>query len=203
MKFIKWKALVITCLVCLIPILLGLALWNSLPNEIAIHFDMNGIPDNFASKGFTVFGLPLMMVALQVFCCFINDINAYKYGERKKLEAVTKWIIPIMCLILQPVTFGYALGLDLDIRRIVAIIVGLILIVIGNYLPKYGVINVNEEKTEKTRKISRFIGIETVIMGALFIFSIFFRPVVTVICLFLLIPYVIISIFYSVYNLRH
>ena len=34
----------------------------------------NNNPDNFASKGFVVFAIPLLMVLLQTFCCFINDV---------------------------------------------------------------------------------------------------------------------------------
>ena len=42
----------------------------------ASFVDINNNPDNFASKGFVVFGMPVLMVGLQGFCCFINDFNA-------------------------------------------------------------------------------------------------------------------------------
>ena len=117
MKFIKWKSLIITCIVCLLPILLGIALWDNLPDTMAIHFNINNEPDNFSSKGFVVFGLPLLMVLLQMFCCFINDINSHKHGERIKFERATKWIIPVMTVILQVITLGYGLGFNIDIRK--------------------------------------------------------------------------------------
>lgn len=194
MKFIKWKSLLTTCAVCLLPILLGLALWDKLPETMAIHFDINNNPDNFASKEFVVFILPLLMVLLQAFCCFINDINEAKHGERKKFERATKWIIPVMTVILQVVTLGYALGWSLDIRRIAAFIVGVIFLVIGNYLPKLDYIKNYDVNTEKARMINRFIGYETVVMGILYLISIFLPPLATVVCLFLLVPYVVISV---------
>ncbi len=193
-KFIKWKSLLTTCAVCLLPILLGLALWDKLPETMAIHFDINNNPDNFASKEFVVFILPLLMVLLQAFCCFINDVNAAKHGERKKFERATKWIIPVMTVILQVVTLGYALGWSLDIRRIAAFIVGVIFLVIGNYLPKLDYIKNYDVNTEKARRINRFIGYETVVMGILYLISIFLPPLATVVCLFLLVPYVVISV---------
>ena len=104
MKFMKWKTLIITSVVCLLPVFLGLALWERLPETMAIHFNMHNQPDGFAPKGFVVFGLPCLMMGLQCFCCFVNDINAYKHGERKKFEAVTKWIIPALSVIMQCVT---------------------------------------------------------------------------------------------------
>jgi len=198
MKFFKWKIFLITSVVCLLPILLGIALWDALPNTIAIHFDIYNNPDNFASKEFTVFGLPLLMVLLQAFCCFINDINAYKNGERIKFSRVTKWIIPAMSVVLQIVTLGYSLGWNIDIRKVAVLIVGLLLIVIGNYLPKFDYIKNYNLDTEKARKINRFIGFETVIMGALFLISIFLPPISSVICLLLLIPYAILGAIYGI-----
>lgn len=199
MKFMKWKSLFVTSVVCLFPVLLGILLWEKLPDMIAIHFDINNNPDNFASKGFVVFGIPCLMVLLQIFCCFVNDINASKHGERKKIEKATKWIIPVMTIILQAVTFGYALGWNIDIRRVVAMLVGAVLIVVGNYLPKFDYVKNYNVDTQKARRINRFIGFETVIMGALFAVSVFFPPVATIICLVLLIPYTAIGVVYGIW----
>ena len=198
MKFFKWKPFIITSIVCLSPILLGVLLWNKLPDTMAIHFNIYGEPDNLASKGFVVFGLPVLMVILQGFCCFINDINAYKHGERKKFEAVTKWIIPCLTVILQVITLGYGLGWNIDIRRTVSIIVGIILVVIGNYLPKFDYIKNYDIDAEKAKKINRFIGYETVVMGLLFFISVFLPPICSVICIGLLIPYAIIGAIYGI-----
>lgn len=198
MKFIKTKQLIITCLVCLLPIFLGIALWGRLPDEIAIHFDMYNNPDNFASKAFVVFALPVLMVILQIICCFINDFNSHKHGERKKFERATKWIIPIMSIVLQAATFGYALGCQIDIRRFAMFIVACIFLVIGNYLPKFDYIKNYDIHSDKARNINRFIGFETVIMGILALVSLLLPPVASIVWLILLIPYAIISIVYAI-----
>ncbi|MBQ2897740.1 MAG: DUF1648 domain-containing protein [Clostridia bacterium] len=198
MKIFKWKTFIITSIVCLLPILLGILLWTKLPDTIAIHFNIYGEPDNFAPKGFVVFGLPILMVALQAICCFINDINSYKHGDRKKFITVTKWIIPVLTVVLQIITLGYGLGWNLDIRKVVSLIVGVIFLVMGNYLPKFDYIKNYDVNTEKARKINRFIGYETVVMGLLFFVSVFLPPISSIICLFLLIPYAIISVVYGI-----
>ncbi len=198
MKIFKWKVFIITSIVCMLPILLGLSLWTKLPDTMAIHFNIYGVPDNFAPKGFVVFGLPLLMVVLQAYCCFVNDINSYKHGNRKKFEAVTKWIIPCLTVVLQIITLGYGLGWNLDTRKVVSFIVGVIFLVIGNYLPKFDYIKNYDVNTEKARKINRFIGYETVVMGLLFLISIFLPPICSVICIGLLIPYAIIGVVYGI-----
>ncbi len=202
MKFMKWKILIISSVVCLLPILLGLAMWNSLPDAIAIHFDFYGNPDNYAKKGFVVFGLPALMVVLQAFCCFVNDLNAHKFGERKKFEMATKWIIPAMSIVLQVATLGYSVGWNIDIRKVAAVVVGGIFVVIGNYMPKFDRIKNYDLDSEKARKVNRFIGYESVVMGVLFLISAFLPPVSTLICLMLLIPYAIISIIYGIKTAR-
>lgn len=198
MKFFKWKIFIITSIVCLLPILIGISLWTKLPDTMAIHFNIYGDPDNFASKEFVVFGLPVLMVVLQAFSCFINDINSYKNGDRKKFTTATKWIIPALTVVLQVLTLGYGLGWNFNVQKAVSVIVGAMFLVIGNYLPKFDRVKNVSVDTEKAKKINRFIGYETVIMGILFFVSAFLSPIASVVCLFLLIPYAIIGIAYAV-----
>ena len=198
MKIIKWKTLIITGIVCLLPIFLGLFLWDKLPETMAIHFDINNNPDNFAPKGFVVFGMPALMLLLQAICCAINDVNAYKYGDRVKFEMATKWIIPVMSIVLQGVTLGYGIGMNIDIRKVAAILVGIIFLVIGNYMPKFDRVKNYNLDVEKAKKINRFIGYGSVVMGVIFIVSAFLPPISTIVSLFLLIPYAIICVIYGV-----
>ncbi len=198
MKFIKWKIFFITGLVCLVPIIAGVLLWDRLPEEIAIHFNIYNEPDNFASKGFTVFGLPLLMVIFQFVCCATNDFQESIHGKNEKITAVTKWIIPVVTVVLQAVTFGYALKLNVDIRIVAALLVGAVFIVTGMCLPKLGYVKNMNVSPEKAKKINRFMGRGTVIMGILFIISTFLPPLYTVFCLGILIPFVIIAVIYSI-----
>lgn len=198
MRFFKLKSFIVTAIVCLLPVLIGISLWQKLPDTMAIHFNMYGEPDGFASKAFVVFALPLLMVILQAVCCVINDINAYKHGDRVKFVTVTKWIIPLLTVALQIITFGYGLGLNFDVRKSVAVIVAILFLVIGNYIPKFDYIKNYDISSEKARRINRFIGYETVIMSLLFFISVFLPPVATVVCIWLLIPYAVIGAVYGI-----
>ena len=198
MKFIKWKILIVTSIVCLLPILLGLSLWEKLPDTMAIHFDLNNNPDNFASKGFVVFGMPCLMVVLQWICCLINDINEKKHGSIIKFERVAKGIIPFTTVLLYLTTLGIGLGWDIDVRAVAAFIVGVIFILMGICLPKLDYIKNYDLSPDKARKINRFAGFETVILGVLFLISILLPPISTVICLALLIPCTLLGIIYGI-----
>lgn len=199
MKFFKWKYFLVTSLVCLSPILFGILLWDKLPYIMPIHFDINGNADNFASKEFTVIGLPVLMVLFQGISCLANDLNEKKHGKNKKIEAVTKWIIPVITIVLQVATFGRVLGYNVDMRTVAAIVVGVVFLLLGNCLPKMDYIKNYKLEPEKAKKINRFLGYETVIMGILLILSVFFPPTATEVCLLLLIPYALIGVIYSIY----
>ena len=202
MKFIKWKSLIITCGVCLAMIIPGIVLWDRLPESMAIHFDINNVADNFAHKGFVVFGMPLIMVVFQTFCCIVTDIISAKRGESKKLETVSKWYIPVILVVLQSVTIGYSLGWDFDVRRIAVGLVALLLIVIGNYLPKLHYVKNYNIEEEKARKINRFSGYASVVMGLLFFITIFLPPIASVVVLLAMIPYTLACIIYAIWVCR-
>ena len=194
MKNIKWKTLIITCLVCLLPVLLGVFLWQQLPDSLAIHFNMYNQPDNFAHKSFVVFGLPALMAVLQIVCCVASDINAVKYATGKKIETVAKWIIPVMAVVMHTATLLYGMGMAVDIRRVAMMIVAIMFLVLGNYMPKLEYIKNYKREPHKARKIKRFMGKMMLIMGLLAIVSLFLPPVYSVIWLILLIPCVIFTI---------
>lgn len=198
MKQIKWKSLVATCIICLLPIALGVALWDELPERVAIHFNMYNQPDNYASRGFAVFGLPILMAVLQAVCCLLNDMNIRRYRNPKSLEAMAKWIIPFMTIVLQIVTLGFALGWDIDIRKTAFVLLGIILSVTGMCMTKLDYIKNYDIDREKAKKINKFSGVATVVMGLGMLGTIFMPPVAAVIWLFMLIPYLLVCVVYGI-----
>ena len=188
MKKINVKSLVITSIVCLLPIILGLIFYNALPESVAIHWGINNNPNEYFSKPAFVFGMPMIMVALQIFCCIVSDLSDKNPEANKKAVTVYKWIIPILTIILYIVTIMFALGNNLDIRKIVMILLGILFIISGNYMPKvrsdyymnskiFWVKNRDEKLVNKAIKISAY---GLIICGILFILSILFKPVVSV-----------------------
>ena len=53
------RLMIATSLVSLLPTIAGLILWNRLPEQVPIHFDFEGNPDNYGSRAFAVFFIPL------------------------------------------------------------------------------------------------------------------------------------------------
>lgn len=191
MKKIKMKSLIITSVVCLLPIICGLIFYNELPERIAIHWGIDNNPNGYFSKPAFVFGMPIIMLALQIFCSIVSDLSDKNPEANKKAVTVYKWLIPIITVVLYIVTIAIALGNSLDIRKIVMILLGVLFIISGNYMPKirsdyymnakiFWVKNRDEKLVNKAIKILAY---GLIIFGILFILSILFNPIVSIVIL--------------------
>ena len=129
------KTMLITTLICLLPLILSAFLYERLPDQVPIHFNLAGQADNYASKAFGAFILPLILAASNLVLQFVLK-NDPKREQGQPLREMSKWILPILSLLLTPVTLLIALGYDISIERVVPLFVLLLSLVIGNYLPK-------------------------------------------------------------------
>lgn len=203
MKKIEWKTLMITCAVCLLPILFGVIFYEKLPEIMPIHFNMNNEPNGFAKKDFALFGLPALMAVLQVFCCIITDINGEKKGSKPKFVAIIQWIIPILSVVISVITIEIPLGSTVDVRKSVLLVLGILFMMIGNYMPKMSYEQMQGKmhpmpKDEKTyRKVTRMLGYTFVIFGLLFLISIAFTAIVSWVVIVLLVVILLIECAWS------
>lgn len=130
------KTIVLTLIITLLPIAAGLILWNRLPTEIATHFGTDNQPNDWNSRGFTVFGIPAIMAALEVFCIIFTDADPKRKNIHQKSMVLVLWIMPLLSCAVMGMTYSYALGGTPDIGMICCLISAAVLIVMGNYLPK-------------------------------------------------------------------
>lgn len=131
----KWKIL-ITTLIILLPILVGCILWDRLPDTIATHFGVDNEPNGWNSKTFAVFGLPGVMAALHLFCLIATSVDPKQKNIGKKALGIVFWIMPATSLIMCTMTYAIALGVRVDVGFVVSVFIGLLLIVLGNMMPK-------------------------------------------------------------------
>ena len=130
------KTIIFTTILCLLPIVAGLIFWDQLPEQVAIHFNSAGEPDNFAPKALAVLGLPVFLAVIHLFCLFMTD----KDPKRQNISAASKmlvlWICPFLSWLGMSMTIGFALEAVGNITPVVSVCLGILFMVIGNYLPK-------------------------------------------------------------------
>ena len=130
------RTLIITSIVTILPILIGVFLWNRLPDVMATHFGINNEANGFSSKVFAVFGLPLLLLALEWFGALVTSHDPKKQNISPKMFSFVLWIIPAVSLFCASMIYPYNLGYPINTTFIGELLMGLILIVVGNYLPK-------------------------------------------------------------------
>lgn len=136
-NFKKYKrTMMLTSIVMLIPILIGVLLWERLPEQVATHFDFEGNPNGWTSKEFTVFGIPLFLLVCQWIAAAVTLSDPKHKNLSEKVFRMILWIVPMASLLLAIVCYGYELGYETFDRTIAFATMGVLFIVIGNYLPK-------------------------------------------------------------------
>ena len=135
-KEIKRK-LIITSIITALPILVGVVLWNQLPDVIVTHFGIDGTPNGWSSKWFAVIGIPAFLVIINVICTMLceNDPRRYKYPD--KMMKIVYWICPVCSWICAGSMYAYEMGYELkNMAYWITLFMGIMFIFIGNYMPK-------------------------------------------------------------------
>ena len=129
--------LVLTSAIILLQMLVGVLLWDRLPDPMATHFDFRNEPDGWSSKAFAVFGMPLLLLGLHFMCLMLSCAsNIQMQNISSRVKSLMLLIIPAVSLLVTVLCYGYALGAPFAINRIVWVFVGVLFALVGNYLPK-------------------------------------------------------------------
>ena len=130
------KTLIITSIVTILPVLIGIICWNRLPDVMATHFGFNNEANGFSSKAFAVFGLPLILLAVLWVGAFVTAHDPKRQNISPKMFSLMLWIAPVISLVAAATIYPVNLGYELDIAFFSELLLGLMFIIIGNYLPK-------------------------------------------------------------------
>ncbi len=170
------KMLIVTTLICLLPLLAGALVYSRLPEQVATHFDLQGNPDGWSSRAFAVFGLPGILLAVNLLMPFALRADPKHENMSGALVNIVLWTVPVVSLLCSGLTLGRALGYDLRIEMVLPMFMGVLFILIGNYLPKtkqsytMGIklpwTLASEENWNRTHRLAGFLW---VIGGAFFI----------------------------------
>lgn len=189
--------LIITSLIILIPIVIGLILWDKLPDQVPMHWNAQGEVDSYGTKFQAVFLMPLVLVAFHWICILGTSLDPKKQNINDKMVTLVLWIIPIISLLCNSMMYATVLGHKVNVEIIMPLFMGALFVVIGNYMPKckqsYTVgIKLpwtldNEENWNKTHRLAGFLWVisgviimATAFLGAFWLFFIVLIPMVVI-----------------------
>ncbi len=131
----KWKLLISSVLI-LLPILAGLLLWDKLPGQFATHWGADGQADGWASKPLAIFLLPVILLVMQWVCVLVTAADKGNKDQSPKVFGMVLWIMPLLSALSSGIIYGTALGWTFNMTALLSVTMGLLFIIIGNYMPK-------------------------------------------------------------------
>lgn len=159
--------LALSSAVILLPSLIGIIIHDKLPETMNIHWNTSGAADGSGSKYFVIFGLPLIMLAFHLLCVFVTEKDPKNKNQNPKMQKIVLWIIPVITCFMSGFVYFSALGNEFNPMHILSVLLGVIFVVLGNYLPKVQQNHTlgikikwtleNEENWNKTHRLSGFV----------------------------------------------
>ena len=177
------KSLFLSVAICLLPILIGVYYYDVLPEQIAVHFNFNGEPDNFVSKIYAIIDIPIFLAIVQIIISLVVDFDK----TPKKGALIIKGITPLISVLVQGGIVAYALDNNFNVSQLVVFIFGIVFIILGNYLPKkefWGKYNFNLfglEKGVNEQKVIRAYALHMTFSGVAIFISGFFSSTVALV----------------------
>lgn len=130
------KMILFTLVLLLLPIVMGLFLWNQLPDTVVTHWGADNQPDGYSSKAFAVIGLPAILLAIHLICIIATNIDPKAKNINNKMFSVVIWICPFISIVTCAMIYGYNLGYQFDMGFFSSLLIGVLYIILGNFIPK-------------------------------------------------------------------
>lgn len=133
---INKKLLLFTSILILLSSLVGCVFWYQLPEKMPTHFNLLGQADGYNHKVFAIFGLPALMLLMHWLLLFLMIKDPKSSNISSKIQVLIYWIIPFVSCLSMISIYGESLGYSMMSGLLAQIFMGVLMIVIGNYLPK-------------------------------------------------------------------
>ena len=124
--------IIATGLIILLPVIAGMYFWGELPDPMATHFNFDNEANGWSPKILAVFGLPLFLLAVHVVCLAATMLDPKRKSINSKMLQMVMLICPVCSIICSIQIYGYALGVNVDGRMLVHLLLGVIFIIFPN-----------------------------------------------------------------------
>lgn len=130
----RWFGLVIAA----VAVALSIWAYPSLPPTVATHWSLRGTPDGFSSRLVAVFIGPVLIVGITLLFNVLPKFDPRRDNYAKFIS--TYWLfgnaVIAFMLIIHGIVIATGLGYTVRVDRLMPLFIGLLLVVIGNYLTR-------------------------------------------------------------------
>lgn len=128
--------LYLTTALCLLPMAMAALLYARLPEQVPTHWNFAGEIDGYSSRAFAGFGMPLLLAALNAVLHVAMNSDPKRGNVARPVALLAKWTVPAVCVLLVPMSLLAGLGREVPVGTLVPALVGLLVMAMGNYMPK-------------------------------------------------------------------
>lgn len=116
----------------------SIIIYPRLPEQVPIHWNAAGEVDGYGSRFMGAFGLPLTTLGVVLLMKFLPAIDPKKqnYEKFKGFYQLFIWIMVLFMTGLYLLTIAWALGYQLSISLFTKLGLGIMFMVLGNYMGK-------------------------------------------------------------------
>lgn len=136
---INWRSeiLPVSCIIGMFT--LAVIAWPQAPDSIPIHWGLSGEPDHYAGRIFGLFGAPMIALGIYILMFVLPrlDPRQRNYAKFWGKYLFTRNILIITLAFITVMTFLWVIGVDVNMNIAVFIIIGFLLVFVGNYLGKF------------------------------------------------------------------
>ena len=120
-----WTTFSMAGVLTIIPVFFGLKYLNRMPEQIAIHFDAAGNPNQYMARSLAVWIVPVICLVMHILCsvCYYLCLGKVKTVEEKKMLVNLQWIIPVVSCGASFMILANALGKSINMVAFAVIIV--------------------------------------------------------------------------------
>lgn len=132
----KHKFFIFGLILSLIPLVVGGIFYKQLPDTLATHFNFQGKADGYSDKNMALFMLPLGLTVGYIAMYFFTIKDPKHKNHNETLNRFVFLLLPVMNIATNAFIIAKGLGKDINVSLFVTAFVGLIFVIVGNFLPK-------------------------------------------------------------------
>ena len=132
------KSELFSLIIVAISIIASFYFYAHFPATVVTHWGFNGKPNGWSGRGFAAFFLPVLLIGIYLLFLFLPQLDPKKerYAEFAKVYGIFKNFILFFLLAIYFIASLNNINYNLDVNIWVPAGVGLLFIIMGNYLGK-------------------------------------------------------------------
>lgn len=135
---INWRTEIVSLFLLVAMFILSGITWSAVPDSIPVHWGFSGQPDRYGSKFEGLLSTPLITLGLYLLLLLLPRIDprGERYRRFSGVYLVLRTVLVAFMAAIHVVTVLWARGITVDIGSIISLALGLLFMVMGNYMGK-------------------------------------------------------------------